>query len=110
MGFVRGFESQILESLESKNLDIDREAVLAAGAWELDAAWGHVARLVTSPQTEKPLLLAAIEAAANIRPEEAIEILDDLAESDDEDIAAAAEEAMAIAQGASGEDDDDGVF
>jgi hypothetical protein len=110
MGFVRGFESQILESLESKNLDIDREAVLAPDPWELDAAWGHVARLVTSPQTEEPLLLAAIEAAANIRPEEAIEILDDLAESDDEDIAAAAEVAMAIAQGASGEDDDDGVF
>jgi hypothetical protein len=110
MGFVRGFESQILESLESKNLDIHREAVVAAGVWELDAAWDHVARLVTSRQTEKPLLLAAIEAAANIRPEEAIEILDDLGESDDEDIAAAAEEAMTIAQGASGDDDDDGVF
>jgi hypothetical protein len=107
MRFVRGFDEQILEVLDSKNPDIQCEAVLAAGSWEVDAAWPHVAALVTSGETDKPLLLAAIDAVASIRPHEAAEILDDLADSDDEDIVAAAQEAMAMAEGSSGEDADD---
>jgi hypothetical protein len=110
MRFVRGFEEQILEALASMNPDIHYEAVVAAGNWGLDAAWLPIAALVASRKTEKPLLLAAIEAAASIRPHEALEILDDLADSDDEDIAAAVDEAMAMAEGDSVEDDldDDG--
>jgi hypothetical protein len=110
MRFVRGFEEQILEALASTNPDIHYEAVVAAGNWGLDAAWLPIAALVASRKTEKPLLLAAIEAAAGIRPHEALEILDDLADSDDEDIAAAVDEAMAMAEGDSVEDDldDDG--
>lgn len=107
MRFVRRFEEQILEALESTNPDIHYEAVLAAGNWALDAAWPHVAALITSRETDKPLLLAAIEAAANIRPYEAAEILCDLADSDDEDIVAAVDEAMAITEGPSHEDEDD---
>ena len=107
MQFVRGFDEQILEALDSTNPDIHHEAVLAAGNWEVDAAWPHVAALVTSRETEKPLLLAAIDAAASIRPQEALELLDDLADSDDEDIVAAVHEAMAMAEGPSGEDEDD---
>jgi hypothetical protein len=53
------------------------------------------------------LLLAAIDAVGSIRPAEAGEILVDLADSDDEEIAEAAEEAMAEAEIASGEEDDD---
>jgi hypothetical protein len=92
--------------LNSTNPDIHYEAVLAAGNWEVGAAWPHVAALVTSGETEKPLLLAAIDAVASIRPQEASEILDDLADSDDEDIVAAVREAMAMAEGASGDDQD----
>jgi hypothetical protein len=83
MRFVRGFDEQILEALDSRNPDIHYEAVCAAGAWEVDAAWPHIAALVTSGETDKPLLLAAIEAVASIRPREAAEILDDLTDSDD---------------------------
>lgn len=104
--FVRGFDEQILEALDSTNPDIHYEAVLAAGNWEVDAAWPHVAALVTSGETEKPLLLAAIDAAASIRPQEALELLDDLADSDDEDIVAAVDEAMAMAEGPSVDDDE----
>ena len=93
-------------SLDSKNPDIHCEAVLAAGNWEVDAAWPHVVALVTSEETDKALLLAAIEAVASIRPHEAAEILDDLADSDDEDIVAAVHEAMAMTEGPAGEDDD----
>ena len=109
MQFVRGFDEQILEALDSRNPDIQYEAVVAAGNWEVDAAWPHVAALVTSMETEKPLFLAAIAAAASIRPQEAFVLLDDLADSDDEDIADAVHEALAMAEGHSVDDelDDD---
>jgi hypothetical protein len=68
-----------------------------------------VTALITSPKTEKPLLLAAIEAIASIRPHEAVEILGDLADSHDEDIAAAVREAIAVATALSDEDEDDEV-
>ncbi len=106
MRFVRGFDAQILEALNSTNPDIHYEAVLAAGNWAVDAAWPHVAALVTSGNTEKPLLLAAIDAVASIRPQEALEILADLADSDDEDVADAVHEALAMAEGASRGDDE----
>ncbi len=73
-----------------------KPAVFAAGNWEVDAAWPHIATLITTDDTEKYLLLAAIEAVAGIRPQEAAEILIDMADSDDEDIAEAAYEAMAM--------------
>jgi hypothetical protein len=107
MRFVRGFDAQILEALGAKNPDVHYEAILAAGTWAVAAAWPHVAALVTSSTTEKHLLLAAIDAAASIRPHEAAAILDALVDSDDEDIAAAVYEAMAMAQGPSDEDDED---
>ena len=106
MRFVRGFDEQILEALDSRNPDIHYEAVCAAGAWEVDAAWPHIAALVTSEETDKPLLLAAIEAVASIRPREAAEILDDLTDSDDEAIVEAVSEAMTMAEGLAYEDDE----
>jgi hypothetical protein len=107
MRFIRGFEKQILEALESQNLDIHYEAVLAAGNWAVDAAWPHVADLVTSGETDKPLLLAAIEAVGGIRPHDAAEILGDLLDSEDEDIVEAVYETLAMAEGFSDEDDED---
>ncbi len=99
MRFVRGFEKQILEAMDSKNPDIHYQAVCAAGNWELDAAWPHIASLVTADETDKPLLLAAIEALVNIRPQEASEILDNLIDSHDEDITEAVYDALAMAEG-----------
>ena len=101
MQFVRGFDDRILEALESENRDIHYQAVCAAGNWGVDAAWPHIAGLITAGETDKPLLLAAIGAAACIRPLEAAEILVGLTDSDDEDVAEAACEAMAMAEVAS---------
>ena len=98
MRFVRGFDAQILDALESTNPDIQYEAVIAAGTWAVDAAWRHVATLVTSDKPEKALMLAAIDAVAGIRPREARAILSDLTDSDDEDIVEAVYEALAIAE------------
>jgi hypothetical protein len=107
MCWVRGFDDQILVALKSTDPEIHFEAVKAAGNWELDAAWSHVVELVDDTLTPKHLLLAAIGAASSIHPAEAREILARLADSGDEEIAEAAEEAMAMAEVASDEEDDD---
>jgi hypothetical protein len=109
MCYIRGFEKQILESLESKNAAIKYEAIRAAGNWEIDAAFPYIAELIasTSKASDKSLLLAAIEAVASIRPGET-EILESLVESDDDDVSEAAMDALAQAgQMAGWEDDDD---
>ena len=109
MRWVRGFDDQILEALKSPDPDIHYEAVEAAGNWGLPAAWSHIAALVQDAATPKPLLLAAIGAVASIRPAEALTILADLADSDDEEIAEAADEAIGMAEAASDEEDDEEV-
>jgi HEAT repeat protein len=105
MRWVHGFDDHILEALKTADPEIHYEAVNAAGNWELDAAWSHIVALVNDPATPKPLRLAAIGAVAGIHPQEAVEILVDLAASGDEEIAEAADEAIAMAEGASAEAD-----
>jgi hypothetical protein len=97
MRYVRGFDEQILETLHNPDPEIHYEAVRAAGAWELDGAWTHAVELVNDPNTPKMLLLAAIGAVGSIRPAEAGQVLLDLSESDDEEIAEAATDAMVMA-------------
>jgi hypothetical protein len=105
MRFVRGFDEQILGALKSRNADIRYEAVVAAGNWELDSAWPHVVAILGSERSDKSLLLAAIASVASIRPHEAAEILLDLADSNDDDIVEAVDEALAMAGGPSDGDD-----
>jgi len=113
MRFIRGFDDQIFESLNSEDPDIHYEAVCAAGSWGVHAAWLHVVALVSASDTEKDLRLAAIDAVASIRPLEAGDILGDLTVSDDEEIVEAVYDALTIARGESGwvdldeEDDED---
>jgi len=93
MRFVKGFEGQILESLKSTDTEIHYNAIEAAGNWELDAAWPHMAKLIKSAKTEKSILIAAISAAACIRPQET-DIIEPLVDSYDEDISEAAMDAL----------------
>src|ERR1700733_15756147 len=104
MRWVRGFDNQILEALKSADSEIHYEAVIAAGNWELNAAWPHIIALLNHAGTPKPLLLAA---ASSIRLQEAGEILIELAASDDEEIAEAADEAIAMSEPMSDEEDDE---
>ena len=111
MRWITGFDNQILESLKNNNENIHYEAVCAAGNWEVDAAWSHVAGLVKAKGTDKLLLLAAIDAVAAIRPHEARTVLMGLTSLEDEDIVEATYEAMAMAEVLSNhefDDDDDG--
>jgi len=110
MGFVSGFKDEILQALHSGDEDLEYEAIIAAGNWELDEAWSHIAGLVASKETDKYLLMAAIEAVATIRPQEAEKTLAHLLVSLDEDIVEAAHEAISMAEeysAADAEDDDE---
>ncbi len=99
MCWVRGFDEEILEALNSADPEIHYQAVRAAGNWEVAAAGPHIAALATSRETEKNLRLAAIDAVASIHPQQAGTILHDLTDSDDEDIVEAVYEAIAVAEG-----------
>jgi HEAT repeat protein len=110
MRHVKGFEKEILEALGSEDAEVRTEAMLAAGTWGMDRAWRQVVAVLTSPpetEKEKDVLLAAIAAAGLIRPKEAIEVLGDLLDSDDEDVVEAVKEALAMA-GAYGDLEDEG--
>ena len=96
MRFIKGFDQQILEALESGNADIRYEAICAAGNWGVKEAWPYVDALLRAESTDKSLLLAAIDAACGIGLPEAAEILADLIDSDDDDIGDAAHEALAM--------------
>jgi hypothetical protein len=97
MRWVKGFEPQILEALGSDDLATRFEAIQAAGSWEVASAWPAVREVLTDESPDQDLLLAAIEAAAAVSPEEGPGHLAELADSDDEDVSAAANEALAIA-------------
>lgn len=99
MNFIRGFDGEIIESLQSADPDIHIDAVSAAGVWGLDAAWKHIAGLAKDENIDKTLRLAAIDAIAGIRPSDSLAILGDLTTSEDDDIVEAAFEAMAMAEG-----------
>jgi len=99
MRCIPDFDAQILDALESQDPAIYYQAICAAGSWEIDGAWPHVEVLVTSDGTGKELRLAAMEAAACIRPDEARGILGDLTDSPDDDIVEAAFDALAMIEG-----------
>jgi HEAT repeat protein len=107
MRFVNGFEREIVEALDSDDEDVFYQAVVAAGEWGVEEGWPHVTTLLESEATDKPLLLAAIEAAASIRPDEASAVLDHLLDSDDEDVVDAVEEALAMSQSLADADADE---
>lgn len=98
MRYVAGFNEQIVEALRSADPDIHYEAVVAAGNWEVAAAWPHISALLKDPNIPKELLLAAIETVPSIHPDEAWEVLEGFTLSEDEEIAEAAQEAIDMAE------------
>ncbi len=97
MRWIRGFDDLIVQALQSTDPEIHLEAVNAAGHQEVQTALGHINTLIEGAATPKPLLLAAIDAVVGIAPADTARILSELADSDDEEIAEAAEEAIASA-------------
>lgn len=108
MEYIRGFDEQILEALESGNELIRYHAVCAAGNWEVEGAWPHITDILDGGEADRDLLLAAIKAAATIRPNEASLFIGDYLDSDDDEIVDTAHEAIGMAEGLlDAEDDED---
>jgi hypothetical protein len=107
MRHVRGFDDQIMQALQSQDADIHYEAVEAAGTWGVSAAWSHIAALATNPSAEKSLRLAAISGVGDIEHAEAPGLLAELADSDDQEISEAAQEAMDMAELVAEDEDDE---
>jgi uncharacterized protein (UPF0147 family) len=93
-----GSMSRLLKSSTTKIQTFTLRLPLPAGSWGVEAAWPHIAALIHSPRTPKPLLLAAIGAVPSVRAQEASEVLSCLIESDDEHIVEAVHEALAKAE------------
>ncbi len=107
MGYVKGFEKEVSKALESEDEDIFREAVRASGRLGIKEAWPYVKKILYDKHADKWLLIAAIEAAATVNPEESEEILLKYADSKDEDIAIVAEESLTDATIAADDEIDD---
>lgn len=105
--FLQGFDREILEALESPRPEVRREALLAAGVWQIDAAWPRVVAALADE--DRWVRLAAVEATAYIRPERAEEFLTPLLDGDDEEVGEAAAEALGMAEAFldEGEEDED---
>lgn len=98
MRFVDGFDQEILDALDSKDVEVLYEAVGAAGTWEIDSAWDKLTTMMDNKDVDRELLMVCMEAISVIRPQEAIERIVPYLESDDEDIADAATEALEMAE------------
>jgi hypothetical protein len=107
MRWIRGFDTQIVDLVQSPNPEIRREAVQAAGNWTVLPAWPHIAPILSADQPDKDLLVAAIGAAGSLRLDEARDLLDDLVDCDDDEIADAASEALMDMEGGPFEDEED---
>jgi uncharacterized protein (UPF0147 family) len=99
MGHVAGFEPQILEALSSPDPELRLEAVIAAGKREMKGATPHILKLLQASDTPRNMRLAAIEAAAGMPWPEVADVLTELQDSQDEEVAGAALEAATMSQG-----------
>jgi hypothetical protein len=117
MRFVRGFDREVLDAMDSDDPAILYQAVMAAGDQIVPDAWFRVRALILAaaeghplfpedPDGEWSVLDAAMYAAAVIRPREAPGLLSWFTASQDEDLARAASDALDLAeQMLDGEDD-----
>jgi hypothetical protein len=89
-------EPLIVEGLRSTDDRIRLAAIIAAGRRGVDAAWPFIEPLLVLP-TPKPLLLAALDGAWNIRPRRSQGLLAPHVASEDPEIAACAAQALEMA-------------
>lgn len=98
MSYIKGFQQEILEALQSKVSEIKDEALHAVGNLDTTDAWPDISDLLSDPDTEPELLFAAIDATVNIEHHEAVAALHELLErsSDNDDIVDTVYEALAM--------------
>ncbi len=98
MTYLKGFEQEILEALQSKVPEIKYHAVQAAGNWAIADAWPEINNMLREQNADVDLLPAAIDAAVYIGHHQAMAALNDLLyrSSDNDDIIDAVHEALAM--------------
>lgn len=93
MGMISGFDRELVKVVETEDGDLLYEAVRAAGNMEVTGVAHRIRDLAADDDTEPALRFAAIAALPHVDAD-AADVLSELVESDDEDIAEAAEEAL----------------
>lgn len=94
MGYLPGFTAEIEKGLDSEELPIARQALLAVGRAGIEELADRLLATAEDPDADRELRLAAIEALGELGPEDAEDLLAELGQSDDRELAAAAEEAL----------------
>ncbi len=94
MGHLQGFAAEIEEALNSDDLPVVREALLAIGRAGIEELADRLVTTAEDPAAARELRLAAIEALGELGPEDADNLLAMLSQSDDKELAAAAEDAF----------------
>lgn len=95
MGYIPGFDREILDALAHAEGDVLFEAVRAAGSRSIDDAWPRILEILRTEREDKDLLIAAMNATAGIRPADAGFLMIDFIDSADPEIAEAALDIMA---------------
>jgi hypothetical protein len=93
MGYVPGFDDEIVKVLATADGAMLYEAVRAAGRAEVTESAAKIREIATSEQLDSGLRAAAIEALPYV-DDDCDELLEQLADSEDEEIAEAAEAAL----------------
>lgn len=93
MGYVRGFEKELVDQLRTASGDLLYEAVRAAGRAEVQEAAPIIEGLAISEEADRDVRLEAIAALPAVDPD-CFDLLDELAESQDDEVRAAAEGAL----------------
>ena len=94
MGFLKGFEQEILASLNDPSEDIRVEAIGSAGEQALTKAGPEILKVARAPKTSREMRIAAVDALPYLNPRGTEELLESLLTSPDEELAEAAEDAL----------------
>lgn len=96
MGYLMqaDFTAEVETAFASDSVDLKGEAIRAAGLRGLEALLPEVTAIAGDADAEPELRYAAVEALGYLGDEDSVELLHELAESDDEMLASLAEEAL----------------
>jgi hypothetical protein len=86
MGFLDGFEAEIIEALQHDSYPILYEAVRAAGNACLDSASRYIRSIALDESADHDLRIVAIETVPSVAIPDAHELLASLSTSEDEEI------------------------
>lgn len=106
MGFVPGFEEDLLATIEHDDDELAGEALRAAGNQVLDDAFETMRETALDEEVSLVRRIGAIEGLAGFMTSEASDLLADLSESGNPEIADAAEHAHSLCVPLDGSDDE----